>query len=101
MSKITKSARGEDCCLQIHPYCNGNRETTVLAHLPSLGKGMALKSPDHWGVYACAACHDVIDSRNPQAVRQLGWEEVTRCMWRGLFRTQERLIAKGLMRIAG
>ena len=99
MSKIRESARGEDCALQIHPYCNGNPETVVLAHLPSAGHGMALKSPDWWAVYACSSCHDVIDARNPQAARELGAEEITACMIRGLYRTQRRLIDKGLLMV--
>ena len=45
-TKITKSARGEDCSLQIHPYCNMNPETTVLAHINSDDSGMGLKSND-------------------------------------------------------
>lgn len=98
---IRRSARGEACTLQIHPYCNGRPETTVLAHLPSLTRGMGLKSPDHWACYACSDCHDVIDQRNPAAIRSIGWEEVIQCMWRGLFRTQARLIEKGLLHIAG
>lgn len=99
--KLRESARGEDCQLQIHPYCNGNPETVVLCHLPSDGHGIAMKSPDHWAVYGCSACHAVIDSQNPQAVRELGWEEISRCMMRGLYRTQERLIEKGLLMIKG
>lgn len=100
-SKLRQSARGEECALQIHPYCLGNTETTVLAHLPSLGHGMALKSPDHWAVYACQACHDIIDSRNPQALRELGRMEVQECMMRGLYRTQQRMIEKGLLMVKG
>jgi hypothetical protein len=45
-TKLTKAARGEECTLQIHPYCNDNPETVVYCHLPSPDKGMALKSPD-------------------------------------------------------
>lgn len=101
MSKIRDSARGEDCTLQIHPYCNGNPATVVLCHLPSERKGVALKSPDHWAAYGCSACHDVIDSRNPQAIQALGWPEIERCMMRGLYRTQQRLIEKGLIIVKG
>lgn len=101
MTPIRESARGEVCCLQIHPYCNGNPETTVLAHLPSQYHGMALKSPDWWAVYACSSCHDIIDSRNPQAISDLGWDQVHLCILRGLYRTQVRLQEKGLIEIKG
>lgn len=100
MSKITDSARGEECTLMIAPYCNHNTETVVLCHLPSLGHGMSLKSPNHWAVYGCSSCHDILDQRNPQAIRSIGWEEITQCMLRALYRTQQRLIDKGLMKVA-
>ncbi|MBP7253873.1 MAG: DUF1364 family protein [Alphaproteobacteria bacterium] len=99
-STLTESARGEECTLMIAPYCNNNPETVVLCHLPSQGSGMALKSPDHWAAYGCSACHDILDQRNPQAIRAIGREEIMRCMFRGLYRTQQRLIEKGLMRVA-
>lgn len=97
MSKLRKSARGEDCTLQLFPYCNQNPETTVLCHLPSLDKGMAIKSPDYWSAYGCSNCHDVIDGRKKTGLSQL---EVERCMWRGLFRTQKKMIEKGLMAVS-
>lgn len=100
-SKVRQSAEMEACCLQIHPYCNGDPETTVLAHLPSQYHGMALKSPDWWAVYACSSCHDIIDSRNPQAINALGWDEIHQCVMRGLFRTQQRFIEKGYIVVKG
>lgn len=96
MSKLRKSAKGENCTLQIHPYCNGNPETVVLCHLPSEGKGMALKSPDHWAAYGCSNCHNIIDGRWNT---DLSDAEILRCMMRGLYRTQEQLINKGLIRV--
>ncbi len=99
MSKLTDAARNQECTLQIHPYCTGAIETVVACHLPSQSHGMALKSPDWWAADGCQACHDVIDSRNPQAVRHLGWEEISRCMWRGLFRTLKRRIEQGLIKV--
>lgn len=94
-----QSAQGEQCCLQIHPYCTGSTEQTVLAHLPSYGKGMGQKSPDWWSTFACMACHDIIDSRNPQAIRDLGWAEIHACMMRGLYRTLAIKIERGLISV--
>ena len=93
-NKIRKSARDEDCCLQIHPYCNGNPETVVLCHLNSDGKGWAIKSPDWFGVYGCSDCHDVIDGRRQT---ELDEAELLKCQMRGLYRTWQRLIEKGLI----
>ena len=94
MSKIRKSAKGQDCTLQIYPYCNGNPETVVLCHLPSQDKGMGIKSPDWWAAYGCSTCHDIIDGR---LQTDLGHMVIADCMYRGLFRTQKILIEKGLL----
>jgi hypothetical protein len=66
MSKLRRSARGKMCTLQIHPHCNSNPDTVVLCHIGSVSKGIALKSHDHFGVYGCSDCHDVIDGRKKQ-----------------------------------
>ena len=96
--KLRDSARGEDCTLQIHPYCNGNPETTVLCHLPS-GSGMGQKSPDWFAVYGCSDCHDVIDSRKGVLDVTLPPEEIKNLSSTALFRTWNRMIEKGLIRI--
>ena len=100
-SPMRKAARGEVCTLQLHPYCNGDPATTVLCHLPSPYHGMALKSPDWWAVFGCSACHDVIDGRNPAAVRALGRREMDLCLMRALFRTQQRFIELGYLTVKG
>ena len=94
--RIRNSARGEDCDLMIHPYCHNNSETVVLCHLPSEAKGMGKKSPDFWAVYGCFDCHEIIDGKRRV---DLSPHEIVNCMMRGLFRTQNKLIEKGLMRI--
>lgn len=91
-SKITTSAKGKACTVELHPYCNGEPGTTVHAHAPSPFKGMGLKSPDWWGARACSACHDIVDGR----VRvELSSEEVYRCFMRGVFKTIQQLIDEG------
>jgi len=94
--KLRDSARGEDCTLRIHPYCNENPETVVLCHLPS-GSGMGQKSPDWFAVYACSGCHDIIDYRNPAHNLSNFQLEEARSM--GLYRTWDRMIEKGLIKI--
>lgn len=95
MSKLRKSARGEDCTLQLFPYCNQNPETTVLCHLPSEQKGMAIKSPDWWGVYGCSACHDILDGRRKE--KSLPPYELLQCTLWALYRTQKRMREKGII----
>lgn len=93
--KLRDSARGEECTLRIHPYCNGNPETTVLCHLPS-GSGMGQKSPDWFAVYGCSSCHDIIDGRHNHFNLK---DEIEQAKQDALFRTWERMIEKGLIKI--
>ena len=93
-SKIRRAAQGQVCSLRL-PGCNGNPETTVFAHAPSLDNGMGLKAaPDWWGAFACSHCHDVVDGRVPNAeTRALILER-----WlAGVFETQKKLFAMGLL----
>ena len=57
MSKITESARGQQCQVNIPGVCSGNPETVVWAHANGLqfGKGIGMKSPDALGSYASHA----------------------------------------------
>jgi hypothetical protein len=99
--KLRDSARGEECTLQIHPYCEGQSETVVLCHLASEGHGIGLKSHDYWSAYGCATCHAIIDGRDQKAFKAIGHEEIERCRVRGLYRTWDRMIASGLITIKG
>lgn len=57
-------AQGQPCMVRIPGVCNGNPETTVLAHIRRGNvAGMGQKPPDLCGVWACSACHDVMDRR--------------------------------------
>ncbi|WP_417790664.1 nuclease domain-containing protein [Terasakiella pusilla] len=60
---VRKSARNKPCALRL-PCCNGNPETTVLAHIRRFGwAGIAQKPNDLLSLYACSSCHDVMDGR--------------------------------------
>ncbi len=89
-TKITRSAKGEDCALRIPHTCNFNPETTVLCHVNTKYKGMALKSPDIFALYGCSSCHSALDSNSgvdPQWVMD------------AVFETQYKLMEKGLIKI--
>lgn len=62
---IMRSAKGKPCSLRIASLYIGHRcdgpETTICAHLPIFGKGMKTKVTDTAVVYACIACHDILD----------------------------------------
>jgi hypothetical protein len=89
-NKITKSARGEDCTLLLG-NCSSN-ETVVLCHIGK-NRGMACKCGDHFAVYACSNCHDIIDGRK---LFSFGAGELAEIKLIALERTQQKLIDKGL-----
>jgi len=95
-SKLTKAARGGECTIQIHPYCNFNPETTVFCHAPSESKGTAIKSEDWWGADGCSTCHSIVDGAKRV---ELSREEITECFVRGIHRTIKRRIEQGLIKI--
>lgn len=89
-TKITKSARGEDCTLLLG-QCSGD-ETVVLCHIGK-NRGMAYKCGDHFAVYACSACHDLLDGR-VKSIFSTG--ELSDIKLIALERTQQKMIDKGL-----
>ncbi len=93
-NKLRASARGKDCTVRMPGACNFNPETTVLAHLPCGQKGMGMKGFDTVAVYACSACHDVIDGR---AVGEVDWFD----MLRAVAETHESLISEGILSVKG
>ena len=93
-TKITKSARGEDCTMLLGE-CSSN-DTVVLCHIGK-SRGMGIKCSDHFAVYACSNCHDVMDGRKPALY---GHEMVEGAKMYALERTQQKLIEKGLLVIS-
>lgn len=91
-TKLTKAARGRECQIRIPGVCNGNPETTVLAHYRMAGTcGMGMKPNDLQGAWACCACHDYVDSRRSAAERA----EARQYHAEGVMRTQAILISEG------
>ncbi len=96
MSKIRKSAKGQECQIRIAGTCSFNPETTVLAHLN--GGGIGRKQSDMLAAYACSACHDAVDGRTYSEYSQ---QELLLMHYEGVFRTQEILRQVGLIKING
>jgi hypothetical protein len=96
MSKITESARGENCTVRLPNVCNGNPETTVLAHINGVrfGHGVGRKVSDILAAYCCSSCHDVIDGR---VKTDLERDFVRLAFYEGVFESQLKLIKKGLL----
>lgn len=96
MSKITESAKGEDCTIRMPRVCNHNSETVVLAHINGVrfGHGVAQKVNDFHGAYACSNCHDAVDGR---LKTHFSKEQVKLMHLEGVIETQMKLKQKGLM----
>lgn len=93
-SKLTKAARGRDCQVRIPGVCNGNPETTVLAHYRMAGTcGVGIKPHDMQGAWACSACHDACDGRSSIVDR----ETARQYHAEGVMRTQAILISEGVL----
>lgn len=97
-TKITKSAKGEECQIRIPGHCNFNPETTVFCHIG--GGGMARKASDIHGSYGCSSCHDAVDGRiNSTTIRVFTGNELKLMFYDGMVRTQLILLEKGLIKI--
>lgn len=75
--------------------CNGNPETSVLAHIRLTGLcGTGTKPPDLIATIACSACHDEIDRRTHFVDAGYAKE----CALEGMARTQVIWLKEGLLR---
>jgi len=98
MSKITESARNENCTMRLPGVCSFNPEETVWAHSNrgSDGKGMGKKAHDVNGAYACYACHQTYD-RQRQRPMGLSLEEVEAKFTLAMKKSRQILSEKGLL----
>jgi len=94
---LRKAAKGKCCDLRIPGICNRDPTTTVLAHITTEYKGIALKSPDICAVRACSDCHDYFDGR----AGLIGKTEYQELALAGLCRTLKAYINEGLIELEG
>lgn len=95
MADLRKAARGRECQVRIPGVCNGNPETTVLAHIRIAGLcGTGIKPPDLIAAIACSSCHDEIDRRT----RLVDAEYAKECALEGMARTQVIWMKEGLIK---
>lgn len=88
-------AKGNPCMVRT-PLCNGNTETTVLAHWRDGSTGMGKKEQDLAASWCCSACHDVIDGRNKNHPYE--YEQVRTWHLEGIIRTQKELVKAGIIK---
>ena len=98
MSKITASAKGEDCQVRYIGICTHDPEKTIWSHCRhgAAGKGKAIKALDIAGAYACTACDAAYDQRigvHPTTTR----EELDLDRFMGHIRSLVILKEKGLI----
>ena len=95
MSKLRKAARDRHCTVRVPGHCNGNPETTVLAHYRMAGQnGTGIKPSDFLGAWACSNCHDAIDFR---VLTEWSREELRMFHLEGVMRTLAQLEKEGLI----
>lgn len=88
---LRAAARGQPCQVRLPSCCNGDPETTVLAHFRLIGiSGIGLKVPDLLGAHSCSACHAYVDTHKDDAT-QLAFAH-------GVLRTIAKLIREGKVR---
>lgn len=93
------AANGEDCTLNIVGYCLYDNETTVAGHLPD-GSGGSNRLTGALSIaFGCRDCHSVIDGRINAP--EITTEDKEFYMRRGMMRTMNRLIDRGLIKVAG
>lgn len=95
--KITNSAQGESCTLNIAGVCYNNPETVVFCHFPDESHGMGIKADDISGGYGCHHCHDIIDGRTPYIFKP---GEKEWYMRRSQTRTLRKMLETGVIKIA-
>ena len=95
MTFLRKAAKDKPCMVRLPDVCNGDPNTTVLAHIRMAGiSGMGMKSPDLIASWACSSCHDAIDRRSHT---DLDRDYVRLAHFEGMARTLNELAKKGLL----
>ncbi len=97
MSKITASARGEDCQVRIPGVCTFDPEKTIWSHCRhgAAGKGKSIKALDVAGAYACTACDACYDQM--QGAKGMTREQIDLDWFMGHMRSLVLLAQKGLI----
>lgn len=93
---LRKYAKGQQCQIRLGGICNGNPETTVLAHLRLAGiTGIAQKAPDVLGAWSCSACHAVVDANGGKVLDR---DSAKLAFYEGIARTQAQLVKRGILK---
>lgn len=88
MPDLTKEAKKHTCKIGLFPYCTGSREGTCLCHWNK--HPMGKKADDRLASIGCKNCHDIVDCRNLDPVRNGTYtnEQIELAFLRGIILTQ-------------
>jgi hypothetical protein len=89
--KLRESAKGQECTMQVAGVCNGNPETSVLAHIQVDGGIMGGKTDDISACISCSSCHEWLDQHRGSELDELFYTR------RAMIRTHLFWIEKGLL----
>ena len=99
MSRITESARGEECQVRIPGVCTHDPATVIWSHArwSAAGRGKAIKAVDAAGADACTSCDAVYDGqcKPPHGMTR---DQVDADWCQGHFRSLVILEKKGLIK---
>lgn len=97
MSKITESARGEDCQVRYIGICTHDPEKTIWSHARhgAGGRGKSIKALDIAGAYACTACDAAYDQMT--GAKHMTRQELDLDWFMGHLRSLVILKEKGLI----
>lgn len=100
-TKITKSARGQDCQIRLPGICTFDPEQTVWCHSNTYGSGKSArkKGRDILGAYGCYRCHMVVDGQHPRP-KEMSAEYVKLAFHEAHERSLVILEDKGLIQVA-
>ncbi|OEU65357.1 MAG: hypothetical protein BA863_01775 [Desulfovibrio sp. S3730MH75] len=91
--KWRDSAKDQPCTMRLYGCCNGNPETTVLAH--ENGAGMGKKADDFNAADMCSECHDVWDGRAKYNIRP---ETLRECFETARLRTIKNRLERKILK---
>ena len=96
MSKITQSARDEDCQVRYTGICTYDSAMTIWSHCRhgAAGKGRGIKAVDLAGAYACTACDAAYDQMT--GAGHMTREQLDLDWFHGHIRSLVKLVEKGL-----
>jgi len=98
MSKITESARGEECLVRIPGVCSFDPTKTIWSHARhgAAGRGKGIKALDLLGAYCCTSCDAVYDGQAPRPAGMTR-EQVDLDWFMGHCRSIVRAVEKGVI----